>query len=91
MVHVFMQRAYEPEIIWILHNRRAPRSAVHPNLSSPCRNAAMRARDSGSSWGFPVIIRTPIRRIRSGCCARAASGHPATAPVKSVMKSQRLT
>jgi hypothetical protein len=29
-----------------------------------------------------------MRRIRS-CCARAASGHAATAPPSSVMKSRR--
>ena len=28
---------------------------------------------------------TPMRRIRSGCCARAASGHAAAAPPRSVM------
>ena len=30
-------------------------------------------------------INTPMRRIRSGCCARAASGHAAAAPPMSVM------
>src|SRR5215510_12593504 len=34
-------------------------------------------------------ISTPIRRIRSGCCARPASGH-AAAPPSSVMNSRRL-
>jgi hypothetical protein len=33
---------------------------------------------------------TPIRRMRSGCCARAASGHTATAPPSSVMNWRRL-
>ena len=33
----------------------------------------MRACDSGSS--AVVYISTPMRRTRSGCCARAASGH----------------
>jgi len=32
-----------------------------------------------------------MRRIRSGCCARAARGHPAAAPPTSVMNSRRLT
>jgi hypothetical protein len=27
-----------------------------------------------------VVMSTPIRRIRSGCCARAASGHDAAVP-----------
>ena len=31
-----------------------------------------------------------MRRIRSPYCARAASGHAAAAPPKSVMKSRRL-
>jgi hypothetical protein len=30
-----------------------------------------------------------MRRIRSGCCARATSGHPAAAPAMSVMNSRR--
>src|SRR6516165_5856802 len=34
---------------------------------------------------------TPMRRVRSGCCARAARGHPAAAPPTSVMNSRRLT
>jgi hypothetical protein len=33
---------------------------------------------------------TPIRRIRSGCCARAATGHVVAAPPSNVMKSRRL-
>ena len=31
-----------------------------------------------------------MRRIRSPCCARAASGHAAAAPPSSVMNSRRL-
>src|SRR5262245_17687951 len=33
---------------------------------------------------------TPIRRIWSGCCARAASGHAAIAPPIAVTNSRRL-
>jgi hypothetical protein len=33
---------------------------------------------------------TPMRRIRSACCARAASGHTAAAPPMSVMNSRRF-
>ena len=33
---------------------------------------------------------TPMRRIRSACCARAASGHAAAAPPSSVMNSRRF-
>jgi len=32
-----------------------------------------------------------MRRIRSGCCARAASGHVPAAPPRSVMNSRRFT
>src|SRR5207253_3817985 len=32
----------------------------------------------------------PTRRIRSPCCARAASGHATAAPPSSVMNSRRL-
>jgi hypothetical protein len=35
-------------------------------------------------------ISTPMRRVRSGCCAHAARGHVA-APPSSVMNSRRLT
>jgi hypothetical protein len=35
-------------------------------------------------------ITTPIRRIRSGLCARAASGQPTAAPLRSVVNSRRF-
>jgi len=60
----------------------------HPSLPSVCSNAATRGRFPGSSSACP--IKTPIRRIRSGCCARAASGHAAAAPPSSVMNERRL-
>jgi len=34
---------------------------------------------------------TPMRRIRSPCCARAASGHAAAAPPRNAMNSDQLT
>jgi hypothetical protein len=37
-----------------------------------------------------MFSRTPIRRIRSGCCAHAANGHAATPP-RSAMNSRRFT
>jgi len=40
---------------------------------------------SGSFSPYPIS--TPIRRIRSPCCARAASGHAAAAAPSSVMNS----
>ena len=39
--------------------------------------------------GIFRIKAAPMRRIRSGCCARAASGH-AAAPPRSAMKLRRL-
>jgi hypothetical protein len=49
----------------------------------------MRACPIASSAAVPT--RTPIRRTRSPCCARAASGHAAAAPPSSVMNSRRFT
>src|SRR5262249_1248698 len=46
--------------------------SVQPSLPRPSRNAAMRACPSGSRSAR--FINTPIRRIRSGCSARAARG-----------------
>src|SRR5262249_35845410 len=43
---------------------------------------------SGSS--ALILISTPMRRARSGCCACAESGHVTAAPPKSAMKSRRL-
>src|SRR5437870_4540640 len=51
-------------------------------------NAAMWACDTGSSAPWPP--RMPMRRIRPPCCARAASGHAAAAPPRSVMNSRRF-
>ena len=47
----------------------------------------MRTGDSGSSAA--TAMSTPMRRMRSPCCARAASGHAAAAPPSSVMNSRR--
>ena len=57
---------------------RTLRPSVQPNCCSPCRNAAMRA--CLPDRPRPRVMSTPMRRIRSGCCARAASGHAAAAP-----------
>jgi hypothetical protein len=48
----------------------------------------MRACPIASSAAVPT--RTPIRRTRSPCCARATSGH-AAAPPSSVMNERRFT
>src|SRR5262249_15342326 len=62
---------------------------LQPRSASPCANAAMRAGASGSSAAR--FMSTPMRRIRSACCARAASGHAAAAPPRSAIKSRRFT
>src|SRR5262249_40610794 len=50
----------------------------HPSIPSSARAAVDRAGcPSGSS---AKCARTPTRRNRSGCCARAASGHAAAPP-----------
>ena len=54
--------------------------STQPNCCKPRRNAVMRACPSASS----PVISTTIRRTRSPCCARAASGHPAAAPPSNV-------
>src|SRR6266540_985350 len=50
--------------------------------------AAIRLGVSGSFC--PVASKTPMRRTRSDCCPRAASGHAAAAPPSTVMKSRRF-
>jgi hypothetical protein len=35
-------------------------------------------------------IKTPMRLIRPGCCARAASGQPAAAPPRAKINSRRF-
>src|SRR5262249_24358508 len=41
-------------------------------------------------WLSAYPISTPIRCIRSVCCARAANGHAAAAPPSSAMNSRRF-
>src|SRR6516165_4796648 len=48
-------------------------------------------RHNSSPFRWRANNRTPMRRIRSPCCARAASGHAAAAPPTSEMKSRRFT
>src|SRR5262249_7532556 len=61
---------------------------AQPNSCNPCAKPAKRAGSCGSSMA--VDINTPMRRTLSACCARAASGHAAAAPPRSVMKSRRI-
>ena len=70
-----------PHRMWIC----ALRPTAQPASCSPCRNAATRACPSRSSAG--MFMSTPMRRIGSRCCARAASGHATAEPPSSVMNS----
>jgi hypothetical protein len=65
---------------------RTLRPMVHPDSASVCKNAPMRVCDSASSAENGMS--TPMRRIRSACCACDASGHAAAAP-PSVAKNFR--
>src|SRR6516164_1384642 len=61
-----------------------------PNCCNSCANAALPACPKGSS--AVVFISTPMRRMRSPCCARTASGQAnAAPPPSSVMNSRRVT
>ena len=66
---------------------RRLRPMDQPSSCSPCMNAPWRTDASGSSAASVSSI--PTRRIRAGCCARAASGHAAAAPPSKVMNSRR--
>jgi hypothetical protein len=68
---------------------RTLRPSVQPNCCSACMNAPIWASKSASfaTW----LIRTPMRRTRSGCCASTATGHVAAAPPTSAMNSRRFT
>ena len=53
---------------------RKLRPSIQPNCCNPCSNDVKRTRTPGSS--ATTDRSTPTRRIRFGCRARAASGHP---------------
>src|SRR6476660_3288241 len=55
-----------------------------PSLEAVCEKPRIR------EGGFPWTASTPIRRMGSGCCPRAASGHATAAPLRSVMNSRRF-
>ena len=67
---------------------RMLRSSVHPSFWSPSRNAAMWA--CARELFSAKSISTPMRRMRSACCARATIGHVAAALPRRVMNSRRL-
>jgi hypothetical protein len=72
------------------HHRRSIRTlrpSVQPRPASACVNAETQVFNTGS-FSSPAES-TPMRRTRSPCCARAASGHAANALPRSVMNSRR--
>jgi hypothetical protein len=67
---------------------RVLRPYAQPTFWRPSRNAAIQACPSRSVSAY--AISTPMRLIRSDCCARAASGHATAAPPSRVMNARRL-
>src|SRR6516164_7644966 len=61
--------------------------SVHPNFASAARNVA--SQDCAVESLSSKAISTPISRIRSGCCARVASGHVTAEPTTTLLKSRR--
>jgi hypothetical protein len=55
---------------------------IAPNIPAQFLQALVKAASRSCSSGFSAarFMRAPIRRKRSGCCGRAASGHVAAAP-----------
>jgi hypothetical protein len=66
---------------------RTLRPSAQPKSASACVNAETKVFHTGS-FSSPAIS-TPMRRMRSGCCARATSGQ-AAAPTSPAMNSRRL-
>jgi hypothetical protein len=62
------------------------RPSICPSSRNACRNASKFAAFKGRD----VVSSRPMRWTRSGCCARAASGHAMTEPLRSVMNSRRF-
>jgi hypothetical protein len=62
---------------------------AQPSCASVCAKAVLRTCASGSSEAR--FVSTPMRRMRSRCCARVGSGHAAAAPPSSVMTARRFT
>jgi hypothetical protein len=62
-----------------------------PTSLLPADPAGKPRRGPGDSGSSAVrFMSTPMRRMRSPCCARTAIGHATAAPPRSVMNSRRL-
>ena len=94
--HLVPARPIRPHILTIAirspaaqrMSMRTLRPSIQPSCCKPPKNDAMRACASRSFAAG--LISTPMRRIRSACCARATNGQAAAAPPSSVMNSRRL-
>jgi hypothetical protein len=73
----------------VAHRRsiRTLRPSVQPKSANACVNTERRAFASGSFSSYGMS--TPMRGIRSRCCARPASGH-ATAPSAAMNSRRRI-
>jgi len=88
---------HELVFCWLLH-RQIRRLFAFENTNDVGRRAPENVRElnpiednrrrSATASG-DLLSRNPITGI-AGCCARAASGHPATPPPTSVMNSRRF-
>src|SRR6266436_49215 len=80
------------------HRLRAERLTTRVGSISPTSSGTKRdfysalpfdRAPAGRAGPADALLRNPITGV-AGCCARAASGHAATAPPSSVMNSRRL-
>src|SRR5262245_4814894 len=62
--------------------------SIHPSCGSVCVKAVSRLCPSASLAGQGMS--TPMRRMRSDCCARAVNGHAAAEPQTTFKNSRRL-
>ena len=63
---------------------------VRPSIQPKSRNRCTKAATHWLQAEGVVVPRNPIVGSFPGCCARAASGHDAAAPLTMVMNSRRL-
>ena len=63
---------------------------VRPSIQPSSRSRCTKAATHGSSGEGVVGPKNPMVGSFAACCARAASGHAAAAPPRSVMNSRPL-
>src|SRR6266849_1709646 len=74
---------------WAPADHDAP--LVAPFSLSLAKSQPEKSEAASDNEAEPRFMSTPMRRTRSPCCARTASGHAIAAPPSSVMKSRRFT